>query len=151
MIGKKKQHREWVARSQGELAALFDVSPSTVRDWRVLGMPGGSRSYDVGQVIRWLRTEGPWRVAPRLETDTNPLDEYRRARAEREKLALQRDRDEYVPVSDMQQVFTVIATCLRDAAETLQRLYGDGAADVHNDALAEAERQLNAVCDLESM
>ncbi len=48
-------------KTQAELAEFFGVNRSTIRDWTIAGMPGRPGCYDLGAIIRWLFTFGPWR------------------------------------------------------------------------------------------
>ena len=71
------------------------VSSSTLDGWRRQGLPDAGGRYDVAEIVRWLRTR--IRVQEREGREpSRALEEWRRLRASREKLAFDRETGELI-------------------------------------------------------
>lgn len=75
-----------VARSQRELSRLFGVSAATIRQWVAAGLPqqiGSKSRYELGPVLRWIRSQGPWREQ-QVNAELSPLERQQLVRLTRE-------------------------------------------------------------------
>lgn len=70
-------------------------------------------------------------------------DRLIKAKAEREELKLQREREESVDRKAIHDLLTGIARYLRGSMESLQRRYGNEAAEIVSDALDQVEEEVN--------
>jgi phage terminase Nu1 subunit (DNA packaging protein) len=57
----KEETPRLILKRHIDVARHFGVSIDTVKNWAKQGMPGRMEAYDVGQIVRWLRLDGPWR------------------------------------------------------------------------------------------
>lgn len=113
------------------------------------GIPFGERTISLPDVVRALHDFFK-RNAAKLSVDdellageSSPaLERYREERAALARLdRLERERV-LVNRQEVREGFSRIASILRTAGDTLQRQYGPGALEILNEALAEAEREM---------
>ncbi|MEQ9588032.1 MAG: hypothetical protein RJS97_08770 [Parvibaculaceae bacterium] len=113
------------------------------------GIPFGERTINLPKVVRALHDFFK-RNAVKLAADDDllsgesspALERYREERAALARLdRLERERV-LVNRQEIREGLSRIASVLRTAGDTLQRQYGTGALEILNEALAEAEREM---------
>jgi hypothetical protein len=118
------------------------------------GLPLGGRVIDLPVLVRRLhdflaklgRHGGKW-IKTLLDDDydaegplTESLDRLRTAKAEREEFNLQVLKRKYLPVDEIQDLFAVIASGLRQTLDSLQRQFGTEAMNIVREGIEEMER-----------
>jgi hypothetical protein len=142
VIDRGKDKKRWSAGSQAEVAAFFGVSVQAVSVWRQSGMPGTPGHYDLAEVLNWLRTKGPWR--PKAEIVSGPAKDMRlEYQAQREGVKLRKELGELIPREHVHATYQELAESLRGAGDVLQRVYGEAALEILNDALDRARDAIN--------
>lgn len=139
MIASGKREKRWIAKSQSEVAEFFGVALDTVQAWRKKRMPGAPGRYDLAEILSWLRSEGPWRQreesTDRLATAVDRRREYQ---AQLEELKLRKELGGLIPREHVHETYQLLADKLRTVGDTLQRIYGEAALEILNDALDSA-------------
>lgn len=138
MIGRSKETRQWIARNQAELADVCGVSVDTVHAWRKKGLPGVSGRYDLREILLWLRNTGPWRPRDETAGPVTAQDRRREFQAQLEELRLRKELGELIPREHVHETYQKLADSLRNAGDVLQRVYGEAALEILNDALERA-------------
>jgi hypothetical protein len=116
------------------------------------GMPIAGRTIDLPAVARWIHE---FLAANKFKLARDDLDEafldggdspalerWRSYKADREKLALERDLREWIRRDEVHDGFSVLAGHLRRAGEMLQRQYGPDAHSILDEALVDVRRDL---------
>jgi phage terminase Nu1 subunit (DNA packaging protein) len=143
----------WVLRSLEEIAEALGVALPTVKVWRQQGMPGRKGSWDLPEVVAWLRTRGPWRIRQQPVAQADPtdpmlfgtspeLERYRKARADLSEIELAERRRAIVPREKVHTAFGVVAGHLRRAGEQLARKHGEPARRILDEALTAADAEI---------
>jgi hypothetical protein len=140
----QKHWREMSGRQTKVLAEQADL----------YGLPFGGRTIDLPVLVRRLHdflaklgrhgvkfikdlmdgdfdTEGP---------QTESLDRLRTAKAEKEEFGLKVLKRKYLPVDEIQDLFAVIASGLRQTLDSLQRQFGTEAMNIVREGIEEVER-----------
>lgn len=138
---------QYIVKRQADVAAFFDVSIDTVKDWKAKGMPGDTGRYSLATILRWLRSEGPWRARPRLDddpllaadVDSPGLERYRLAKAELAELDAAERRKQVVSVERLRALFLRWGPQLRSLGERLQKRFGAEAGKMLNETLDQCE------------
>ena len=147
-------------QSKAEFAAIFGVSDPTISRYSKqpdFPPPNDRKQYEVLAVVRWylmrkapkqLRLVEPSTVSepePSL-FDAPPSDDFQgrhtRAKALKEELGLLERTSSVVSVHDLEAAFSAIQKHLTAAGEALTKKYGDGAAEILEGALNQAEAVL---------
>lgn len=134
------------------IARLYGVTPQAVGLWHSKsGCPrNGDATYDVGAVARWhedwmidsLQRQGA------IETEASPAQErYRMAKAQREEIALERDRGTLLAREDVHSALGRLAVILRGAGEALGRKFGDDAQSILEEALDDFTAEIRRTFD----
>ncbi len=79
---------------------------------------------------------------PVVGGDSPALEEYRKHRARIAKVEAEEREKTHIDLREIDETLTRFAGIIRRAGEALQRQFGNGASDVLNEAIDEAERQL---------
>lgn len=58
---QQQQFDDVILPSQSAVAREFGVDRSTVHDWKLKGMPGTKKNFNLAKITQWLFTFGPWR------------------------------------------------------------------------------------------
>jgi len=140
---KKPKTNRWAVKTQGEVAAFFDVTIDSVKLWRRKGMPGTAKCYDVREILAWLRSAGPWRPRDQSSIQGDAKQKRLEFQAKIEELRWRRQAGEVIPRDDVHDTYREIASSLRSAGEVLGRLFGDAAVEIINDALDVASRRIH--------
>ncbi len=146
--------KRWTAATYLELANFFGVSEVTVKRWAVRGMPK-DQPYRIDHIIRWLRTEGPWRPRlgvsdPLLVGSNSPaLEHYRRQRVRLTELDVADRLERLIPRERFQAGLANIVETIDRAGQTLEREHGRDARKVLGDALLDALRALEWIISTE--
>lgn len=126
-----------------EVGWIFGVTHNAVGLWHAEhGCPRHDESmrYNLRDVVRW-RMEWVKRTADKdadldLAGSSSPaLERYRTAKAELAELDLQTKRQQLLPRDDIRLMLSRLATIIRGACETLQKLHGPDAKRIMDDAL----------------
>lgn len=137
-------------KRQADVAAVFQVTPMTVSDWKSRNMPGKRGKWDLVAIGEWLqeRSLGPWLNQPddplmndRGQPDSPSLERYRAAQASLAELKLAEAEGRLIDVSEVHKFHAKWAGIIRRAGEKIQR--DAGCAHAHRlwtEALAECER-----------
>jgi len=141
--------QKWIVERQADVAAVFSVSPSSVKDWAARGMPGETGNYPLPAVAKWLRTAGPWAPKVRNEAedplltteagDSPNLERYRAAKAALAEYELAQKTGSLMAVDKARKVFLRWAQLIRNAGERVGKRHGPDAAEAINEALQECE------------
>ncbi len=75
--------------------------------------------------------------------DSPALERYRLAKAKEAELKYSRDLGKWMSLEDIREGCGVIAARIRGACESLQRQFGPGAREIMDEALEDAEREIN--------
>jgi len=118
------------------------------------GLPFGGRVVDLPIVVGRLhdflaklgRHGGKW-IKTVLEGDydaegpqTESLDRLRTAKAEKEEFNLRVLKKKYLPVDEIQDLFAVVASGLRQTLDSLQRQFGTEAMNIVREGIEDVER-----------
>ncbi len=57
----EKLRKQFTVSTQAEVAAFFELSLDTIRNWASKGMPGKRGKYNLIQIMRWALSVGPWK------------------------------------------------------------------------------------------
>jgi hypothetical protein len=111
-----------IVATQAQAAKALKIAARTFATWLASGCPcrvdGG---YDVGVARQWDKARKAF-TDPLLGGPNSPaLEEYRRWRAAREKLAYERDQGKWVPIDEMIQCLGVFSATIRGGMMALQR------------------------------
>jgi hypothetical protein len=157
--------REWVVKTQAELAAFFGVSTHTIDAWRraaPVPLPGVRGDYNLKDCFEWWLIHGPARRGrgrppskgdaaddydPLMDVqdDTPALERWRLARAEDAELSLAERRKEIISVELFQQMTEAAFLPLRQFAEEQIREHGNGTANAWREAVEQFEREVESV------
>jgi phage terminase Nu1 subunit (DNA packaging protein) len=143
VIDRVKDKKRWVAGSQAEVANFFAVATDTVHAWRKKGMPGVSGRYDLREILIWLRGDGPWREREKVDHPATAQDRRREFQAQLEELKLRKELGELIPREHVHATYQELADSLRNAGDVLQRIYGEAAMEILNDALERARGSIH--------
>ena len=123
-------------------------SPGAVRNWDCPRNTDGK--YNIPAVIKWRIEQEVIRMVP---TDLDPdligapsdkLEELRGVKVELAKLDLSQRHGELLVKDDALLIMRTLASLVRNATAQLQREYGNDAADIIREAIAELEPRVNA-------
>jgi hypothetical protein len=78
-------------------------------------------------------------------TSSEALEEIRRWEARRRELRYRRESAEYVPMSDVEGLFSVTGEIMRRAGETIRQEFGDRAAKILGDAWGDVDAQIDVM------
>ena len=76
------------------------------------------------------------------DADSPNLERWRAAKAEREEIALARDKGNVAPVDAVVQIYSIVASSIRHAAENAQRECGTRAFEIFIEGLNEADKRI---------
>lgn len=79
------------------------------------------------------------------ETASPALERIREWEAMRRELRYRRESAEYVPMADVEGLFTVTAEIMRRAGETIRQEFGERAAKILNDAWGDVDAQIDVM------
>lgn len=137
--------------SREHLANLFGKAVATVQKWAAGGMPEKTADgYDIGEVIRW-REE--WWERRLSEASKDPemydggegspaLEEYRRWRAERERINVEVLRGTMVKQEELVGPLGDLGDLIRGLGDRLQKRFGTEALDMLTDTLDDWDRKV---------
>jgi hypothetical protein len=147
----KDQHPFWIRTELSEVAAALGNSIQTLeRYWIKSGMPGGeSGPWDIVEIAKWHYSRKGGRSGvdqdPMLDGPASPaLEQYREARAALARLELENRQKSLIPRVDVHQALARIAAIIRQAGDSLQRLFGTEAHAILEEALDDAEREIES-------
>lgn len=137
----------WIAKTAIEAAQFLGINRRQFQDYIAKGCPGSRGNYPLKEIVQWVRhnvwckrqvvgeelLEGP--VSPALER-------FREARANLAELDLREREGELVDRETVHTGVVAIAGLVRSAGEQLQRQYGADAQAILDDALDDAEREI---------
>jgi len=129
------------------MAEFAGVSEQALRAW--MRLPGFPRAPD-GSVCLWdlaiwkHRYDKGGDVSEEIPdgVDSPALEEFRRARAEQEKIKLLRMQGEFVSLEDVHAAMAETASVMKSTAERIMRDAGNDVALMLNEAWDEVERRL---------
>ena len=142
----------FLVKTQAQVASHFGQSIAAVRLWANQGMPGQSGKYDLGEIVRWLRHEGPWRQHIKPDAGDDPLlaggdspgmERYRLAKAETAEYDLAERKGELLSREKARTALGRLAMMLRRLGERLGKSYGNEAAQAVNDVILEFAFSVN--------
>lgn len=110
-------------------------------------MPGKPKEYIIGDISRWLRSDGPWASKQPIksddpllaEGDSPGLERYRMAKAQHAELDLQARRGELIDVGKCRETISRWAIVIRRMSERLQKRYGAGVSSEIETTLSECD------------
>lgn len=76
------------------------------------------------------------------DADSPNLERWRAAKAEREEIALAKDKGNVAPVSAVIELYSIVASSIRHAAENAQRECGTRAFEIFIEGLNEADKRI---------
>jgi len=160
----KDGERNWV--KVAALAAVFGITPQRIHgiikelpaEAVRLAVKRGEPTWINGPAfVSWWVERAVQRRRPVRGENGDPLlvgeggpaspalEKYREARAALAELELGERRRDLLPRSAVHEVFGRVAFRLRDAGEQLQREHGSEAHEVLNEALDDAEREMESI------
>lgn len=151
---KEARREAMTAIPQGDYIWLSGRQAKVLQEFQIrYGLPVAERTIDLSAVVRGLHdliARNAHRIRPVADTaDDDPdvdapagsspaLERLRAAKADREEMLRDIMRGDLAKVEEVSAALAILATRLRRAGETLQRHYGNDAADLLNDALNES-------------
>ena len=138
-------------KSQREIARFFRQQPRTIERWRAEGMPGKPRCYDLQAILFWaleagkLSKGGPEDSLLIGEADSEGLERFRLAHAQREEIKLTEERGQVVLMSAFHESARAILSPLRKLQETLKRRQDHDTFSLVEEAIDEMDRGLSNV------
>jgi phage terminase Nu1 subunit (DNA packaging protein) len=154
---KQKQAKQHVVARQADVAAFCGVSIDAVKNWAKQGMPGKAPSYDLAEIVQWLRRDGPWKPHGREQAldalgdeilleggagNSPALEKLRAAKAALAELDLQQRRGQLLSVERSKEIGLRWATLLKRMGERLGKRFGRDATAAVHDTLEECRRVL---------
>jgi len=147
-MGRKNRR---IVTTQQAVANHFSVSRRTVVEWRALGCPGRPGEYDLDKVDRWRRARQPDADVLLTGPASPALEQFRRARARREELALARELNEVLPRDKTYGLLGRFAGHIRWAGQELQRRCGPEAFEILNEAIDDAEKEEEQFAEMHAL
>jgi phage terminase Nu1 subunit (DNA packaging protein) len=122
-------------------AWLLGISPRTLRD-KVECPRNPNGSYSARAIVEWVRSgaESDPDAALLAGSDSPNLERLRAAKADREEIALAKDRNEVISVAQLHAALTHLAAILRRCGDKLGLRHGVEAQQLMNDAIDEFQR-----------
>ncbi|MBN2294880.1 MAG: hypothetical protein JXM70_20800 [Pirellulales bacterium] len=148
----KKNH--WIAVSQAHVAEIFGVKIKTVQNWAAAGMPGtpGKMNrpgrYPLKDIIRWLRTSGPWQPPPAMDSmldgENSPaLERYRLARARTVELELAEKKAKLLDPQKIRLMFSRMPKINQCTGNRLEKAFGKRARKMFESGIESATREVS--------
>jgi phage terminase Nu1 subunit (DNA packaging protein) len=147
---KKPKPSPYVVGSLNGVAEFFGIAISTVHRWAAqsgwpCAKPGRGRAgkYDLAAIAKWRESDrqklsddeavisGP---------DSPALERWREAKAEREQIALARDKGLVISLDEADRIFDAVADGIRRGLDNLGRRFGQDSIDLIQQGLDEARR-----------
>jgi len=139
--------KHWVEMSGRERKVLYEQAT-------LYGLPFGDKVINLPNLVRRLHDflakvgrHGGKLLQSLTDEDydaegpqTESLDRLRTAKAEKEEFNLQVLKKKYLPVDEIQDLFAVIASALRQTLDNLQRQFGAEAMNIVNEGIEDVER-----------
>jgi hypothetical protein len=89
--------------SRAQVMRFLGIPPATLDAWRRAGLPDHRGRFDAAGVVAWLREQWRRERAANTAAPSAELEGWRRARRQREELALDEARGRLVPRTDVQE------------------------------------------------
>jgi hypothetical protein len=132
--------------TQTAVAAVFGLSTSAIQKWECPRNQDGS--YNIPAVINWrVDSECEKRMPPDFDpdvatADTPAAERLRIIKGDILELDLGVKRKQLMARDDVREIMRTLCGLIRNATESLQREYGNDAADIIRDAINELEPEM---------
>ena len=145
----------FILTKRSEVAEFFGYSLASVDKWLASGMPGTRGKYDIKQMVRWLRTEGPWRpLGGNRGTAEDLMDEgpesewseeYRKWKARLAEVDYHKRVGALMSVELFRRVMVDAFADVRQFAERQILAHGNGTAEDWAETIERFERKIQDV------
>lgn len=125
-----------------ECARFFDVSTRTISDWLATGCPGRNKEYPLDKMLQWAKINRWCKSADPLLAggDSDNLERYRGVKADLAELDLEERKGTLIEPEEVRDTYIQSLRFIRDAAEQIDRQYGNDAFLIIHEAWERAER-----------
>jgi hypothetical protein len=131
--------------SQTAAGWLVGLSPRTLRDKHDLER-NADGTYDARKLLAWaiLRQSADPDISLLAGGDSPNLERLRKLKADREEIALAKDRNEVISVTQLSDLLSLLASLLRRCGGKLGQRFGPDAQQLMNDTLDDFDRHVKA-------
>jgi len=151
---KDAPESRYIVHTLAEVAAFFRVSEQAVRLWRMETppMPGVANArrrdggtYDLSEIAAWKMPRGQGRSSPELNTLRAQEGELNAIKIERQRLELDREKGELVPLADVELfVATALIECRVVVMSIPEAIATSAPPELRDHARTEADRTCRA-------
>lgn len=137
-----RQSDEFGVSTQGECARFFKVSTKTIQTWTNEGCPGRSGNYPLSEMLQWAKYNKWCKSADPLLAggDSDNLERYRGVKADLAELDLEERKGTLIEPDEVRDTYVQSLRFIRDAAEQIDRQYGNDAFLIIHEAWERAEK-----------
>lgn len=151
---KNAPESRWIVHTLVEVAEFFRVSEQAVKQWRTQTppMPGFAERgryskcrYDLSEIAAWRMNRGQGRASPELNTLREQEGELNAIKIERQRLELDREKGELVPLADVELfVATALIECRVVVMSIPEAIATSAPPELRDHARTEADRTCRA-------
>lgn len=124
---------------------LVDRQSKIVTDWaKLYQAPVLGPQVDLEEFFRWFGARVAGRLSRIFSEQLTLEDESRQLKLERERFAFERERNEWIPRSDVHELLATVAGRWRRVQEQLQRRFGREAHEMVDEMLEGTIRELES-------
>ncbi|WP_298860940.1 hypothetical protein [uncultured Gimesia sp.] len=131
-----------IAKTQKELADSIGIGERTFAAWLKEGCPGEPKNYVIRDVVEWAKVN-KWFPSsdPMLAGgDSDNLERYRGVKADLAEIDLQERKGVLIDPDKVRDVYVQSLRFIRDAAEQIDRQFGNEAFLIISEAWDRAEK-----------
>ncbi|WP_298865015.1 hypothetical protein [uncultured Gimesia sp.] len=135
---------EFIASTHAECARFFNVSTKTIQIWLGEGCPGKRGAYPLNEMVQWVKNNRWCKSSDPLLAggDSDNLERYRGVKADLAELDLDERKGTLIDPDLVRDAYVQSLRFIRDAAEQIDRQYGNDAFLIIYEAWERAEKYI---------